>query len=257
VAGQRVDFRVADGVARIVLANPARLNAIDEACIRELAEAAAACETDASLTAVVLAHQGDAFSVGGDLRDFMAHRAQIGTHVAGLAAVFHAAVLSLRRAPAPVIAAVSGIAAGAGFSIVCGADMVVATAQARFISAYSKSGLTPDGGGTWFLPRIVGHRRAFDLMATNPMLSAEQARELGIVSRVVLDGALEAAVETLVSELAALPAGAVSGLKALLRRDEAAGLEAHLRAEADSIARMAALPTTLARLEAFLTPKPR
>jgi 2-(1,2-epoxy-1,2-dihydrophenyl)acetyl-CoA isomerase len=257
MTGQRIEFQVIGNVARIVLANPGRLNAIDASCIRELAEAAAACAGDASLVAIVLAHQGDAFSVGGDLRDFIAHRDRIRHHIGELAAVFHSAVLDLRRAPAPVIAAVSGIAAGAGFSIVCGADMVVATASARFTSAYTKSGLTPDGGGTWFLPRLVGHRRAFDLMATNPMLSAEEARALGIVSRVVADGTLEAAVETLVAELAALPAGAVAGLKALLRRDEDAGLDAHLRAEAESIAGMAARPTTLARLEAFLSPKPR
>lgn len=257
MGGQRISFGITGRVARIVLANPARLNAIDGPCIEELAEAAAACEAHPSLVAIVLSHQGDAFSVGGDLRAFMAHRDHIGAHIATLAATFHAAVLSLRRAAAPVIAAVSGIAAGAGFSIVCGADLVVATASARFISAYTKSGLTPDGGGTWFLPRIVGHRVAFDLMATNPMLSADEAKALGIVTRVVPDDGLDAAVETLVAELAALPDGAVAGLKALLRRDEEAGLEAHLRAEAASIARMAASPTTLARLEEFLRPKPR
>jgi 2-(1,2-epoxy-1,2-dihydrophenyl)acetyl-CoA isomerase len=254
---QRIGFEITGHVARIVLANPARLNAIDAKCIHELAEAAATAAADPALVAIVLSHQGDAFSVGGDLREFMARRDQIGHHIASLAGVFHQAVMHLRRAPAPVIAAVSGIAAGAGFSIVCGADMVVASASARFVSAYTKSGLTPDGGGTWFLPRIVGHRRAFDLMATNPMLSAEDARALGIVSRVVADGALEAAVEALVVELAALPAGAVAGLKALLGHDAEAGLEAHLRAEAASIARMAESPATLARLEEFLRPKPR
>jgi 2-(1,2-epoxy-1,2-dihydrophenyl)acetyl-CoA isomerase len=240
-----------------VLANPARLNAIDARCIHELAEAAALCAADATLVAIVLAHQGDAFSVGGDLKEFMANRDQIGRHISELAGVFHAAVQHLRRAPAPVIAAVSGIAAGAGFSIVCGADMVVATASARFVSAYTRSGLTPDGGGTWFLPRSVGYRRAFDLMATNPMLSAEDARALGIVSRVVADGTLDAEVDKLLGELTALPTGAVAGLKALLRRDADAGLAAHLQAEAASIASMAESPATLARLEEFLRLKPR
>ena len=99
--GQRIAFEISGGVARIVLANPTRLNAIDGVCIRELADAAAACEADTSLVAIVLSHQGDAFSVGGDLRAFMAHRDRIGEHIAGLAAIFHAAVLSLRRASAP------------------------------------------------------------------------------------------------------------------------------------------------------------
>jgi 2-(1,2-epoxy-1,2-dihydrophenyl)acetyl-CoA isomerase len=256
MTAQPITFAVAERVARITLANPARLNALDSVAIDALAAAAAACEHDPSLVAIVLAHQGDAFSVGGDLRAFLAERDRIGPRIAELAAVFHRAVLSLRRAPAPVIAAVSGIAAGAGFSIVCGADLVVASDSARFVSAYTRSGLTPDGGGTWFLPRIVGHRAAFDLMATNPMLSAAQAKALGIVSRLVPEGGLEPALNTLLAELAALPEGAVSGLKALLRRDEA-GLEAHLRAEAESISRMAATPTTLARMEAFLSQKPR
>lgn len=254
---RRIEFTIADRVARIVLSNPARRNAIDGPCIRELAAAAAACEANPSLVAIVLSHQGDAFSVGGDLRDFMANRDRIGEHVGALADLFHAAVLSLRRAAAPVIAAVGGIAAGAGFSIVCGADLVVATTSSRFVSAYTKSGLTPDGGGTWFLPRIVGHRAAFDLMATNPLLSGEQAKALGIVTRLVADDALEAETDVLLAELAAQPDGAVAALKALFRRDEDAGLEAHLRAEAESIARMAASPATLARLEEFLRPKPR
>ena len=147
------------------------------------------------------------------------------------------------------------MAAGGGFSLVCGADLVVASEAARFVSAYTSSGLTPDGGGTFFLPHIVGRRVAFDLMATNPVLSAQEAKALGIVSRVVAADALDATVDALVAQLAAQPEGAIAGLKALFRRGEDEALAAQLRAEAESISRLAGSPATLARMEEFLTRK--
>jgi 2-(1,2-epoxy-1,2-dihydrophenyl)acetyl-CoA isomerase len=256
MAGQRIAFSVTGGVARIVLANPANRNAIDALFVHEFAAAAGRCEAEPDLRAIVLSAEGEWFSAGGDLRDFLAHRDDIAAHVHQMADSFHAGVLALRRAAAPVVAAVQGTAAGAGFSLVCGADLVVASEAARFVSAYTGSGLTPDGGGTFFLPRIVGRRAAFDLMATNPVLSAAEAKTLGLVSRIVPAEGLAAAVEALVAQLAAQPEGAVAGLKALFRHDEAA-LATQLRAEADSIARLAAAPETLARMEAFLARKPR
>jgi 2-(1,2-epoxy-1,2-dihydrophenyl)acetyl-CoA isomerase len=257
MVGERIEFSIADDIARIVLANPANRNAIDAVFVQELAAVAGRCEMEAGLRAIVISARGDWFSVGGDLRAFLAHRDDIGDHVRSVAATFHTAVLALRAAAAPVIAAVGGAAAGAGFSLVCGADLVVASTAARFVSAYTGSGLTPDGGGTYFLPHIVGRRVAFDLMATNPVLSAEEAKALGIVSRVVAPEALDEAVETLLAQLAAQPEGAVAGLKALFRLGERETLVAQLRAEMDSISRLAAAPATLARLEAFLARKSR
>lgn len=249
-----VGFSVADRVARIVFARPQARNAMSAALIGQFADAARACAADASLVAIVISAQGEWFSGGGDLTEFMAQRDDIHAHVQRMAGVFHDGVLALRQAAAPVIAAVQGMAAGAGFSVVCGADLVVAAESARFISAYTASGLTPDGGGTFFLPRIVGDRRAFDLMATNPMLSAAEAMALGLVSRVVPDAALAEEVERLVAQLAAMPDGAVAGLKALFRRGEGE-LAAQLQAERDMIAARAATPAALARIEAFLRPK--
>ena len=257
MVGQRIRFSIAEGVARIVLANPANRNAVDTTFVQELAAVAVRCEAEAGLRAIVMSAEGEYFSVGGDLRSFLAHREAIGEHIRATATTFHTGILALRRAAAPVIAAVGGTAAGAGFSLVCGADLVVASEAARFVSAYTGSGLTPDGGGTYFLPHIVGRRVAFDLMATNRMLSAAEALSLGIVSRVVAPDALDAAVETLVGELLAQPEGALAGLKALFRRGEDEALAVQLRAEADSIARLAASPATLARMEAFLARKPR
>jgi 2-(1,2-epoxy-1,2-dihydrophenyl)acetyl-CoA isomerase len=255
--GERIDFSIVDDLARIVLANPANRNAMDAPFIHEFAAAAARCEAEPRLRAIVISARGDWFSAGGDLRGFLAHRDTIGEHVRGLAGTFHIGILALRRATAPVIAAVGGMAAGGGFSLVCGADLVVASEAARFVSAYTSSGLTPDGGGSFFLPHIVGRRVAFDLMATNPVLSAQEAKALGLVSRIVAPEALDEAVEALVAQLAALPEGAVAGLKALFRRGEDEALTAQLRAEVESIARLAASPATLARMEEFLTRKSR
>ena len=252
----RIAFTINNRVARIVLARPEARNAMDAELILQFAEAASVCANDASLIAIVISAQGEWFSGGGDLKAFLANREHIRDHVHIMAGVLHTGVLALRRAVAPVIAAVQGVAAGAGFSVVCGADLVVAAESARFISAYTASGLTPDGGGTYFLPRIVGHRAAFDIMATNPMLSAADAKALGIVSRLVPDGELDAEVEKLVAGFAAMPEGAVAALKALFRRGED-GLPGQLDAERESIANRAAAPAALARMEAFLKPKAR
>jgi 2-(1,2-epoxy-1,2-dihydrophenyl)acetyl-CoA isomerase len=255
MTGKYVRFSVQDRVAHIVLARADARNAMNAALITQFAAAAIACADDSSLVAIVLSADGDWFSAGGDLNEFLACRDQIFAHVHAMAGRLHDGVLALRRASAPVIAAVGGVAAGAGFSLVCGADLVVAGESARFVSAYTRTGLSPDGGGTFFLPRIVGHRAAFDLMATDPVLTAAEAKAYGIVSRVVADAALDSEVEKLVAELAAQPESAVAALKALFRRGEEA-LPAQLQAERVSIATLAATPTTLARIEDFLTPKP-
>ena len=256
MTGQRIDFSVTDRVARIVLARPAARNAMDAPLIQAFADAATACAEDATLVAIVISARGEWFSAGGDLREFLAHRDHITPHLLEGAGILHTGVLALRRASAPVIAAVAGVAAGAGFSLVCAADLVVATESARFVSAYTSSGLTPDAGGTFFLPRIVGQRAAFDLMATNPVLSAAEAKALGIVSRLVPDGDLDSEVDKLVAQFAAQPEGAVAALKALFRLGEA-GLPARLDAERESIAARGAAPATLARIEDFLKPKAR
>ena len=248
---ERLELTVADGVARIVLCRPDRRNAIDFAFIRQFAAIAATCAADPTVAVILLTSRGDWFSVGGDLRDFVAHRDHVGAHVREMAHGFHAGILALRRATAPVVAAVRGIAAGGGFSLVCGADTLVAARSARFVSAYTRSGLTPDGGLTHFLPRNVGSRAAFDIMATDPTLTADAAKALGIVSRVVEDADFDDAVEKLVADMLAMPPGALAGLKRLLHGSDAA-LQAQLAAEAASISQRAADPDTLRRLDAFL-----
>lgn len=241
------------GIARLTLARPARKNAIDGTMCGELAAATAALEADASVKVVVLSGQGDAFSVGGDIADFVANKHRLHQHILDMTAAFHAALLSLHRMDAPLVVAVNGVAAGGGFSLALHADLAIARRSARFVSAYTRSGLTPDGGGTWLLPRLVGRQRAFDLMATNPTLTAVEAQALGLVSRVVDDDAFEAAVLDVATKLAALPTGAAGKLKRLLDDSLQRTLAEQLEAESRALAKNASAPETVARLEAFLT----
>ena len=243
------------GIARLTLSRPAERNAINGKMCVELAHAAAELQQDHSLKLIVLTGRGEAFSVGGDFVGFLQHRDRLRELILEMTAHLHAAVLSLRRAPAPVLVAVNGVAAGGGFSLVLGADLAIATRSARLVSAYTRSGLTPDGGGTWLLERLVGPQRAFDLMATNPVLSADEALGLGLVSRVVDDAAFAAAVEALATQLAELPANAGVGLKRLFSRLSEQTLEEQMHAESLSLAAAVTSPEALARIEAFVSKK--
>jgi 2-(1,2-epoxy-1,2-dihydrophenyl)acetyl-CoA isomerase len=250
-----IELQVADGVARITLTNPQNYNCIDLEFTRELAAAATKCAADPGIRAILIAAQGDVFCVGGDIKDFIANKHRSREHLLEMASTFHLAVTHLRSAAAPVILALNGMAAGGGFSLVCGADLVIAKRSAKLNSAYTRSGLTPDGGGTFFLPRIVGIRKAFDIMATNPTLSADQAYELGIVSRVVDDAEFDAEVEKAVRGIADMIPEALASLKALLNASPSAALQQQLAAEAQSLAKISANPATLDRLSAFLNKK--
>ncbi len=251
--GTRVTLEAADGIARVTLVNATNRNAVDQAFCREYAAAGRACELDASVRVILIRAHGDVFSVGGDINIFLEHGEQAAPIVRAMADDFHEGILAFSRASAPVVLALNGMAAGGGFSIVCGADLVVAQQSAKLNAAYSKTGLTPDGGGTWFLPRIVGLRRAFDLLATSPTLTAQQALELGIVSRVVPDGDLDAEVERVVRSLAALPEGGLAALKGLLRASAGRSLDAQLEAEAESIAARAAAPASQQAFRQFFS----
>jgi 2-(1,2-epoxy-1,2-dihydrophenyl)acetyl-CoA isomerase len=224
---------------------------------RELAAAAIACEERDDVRVVLLTANGNEFSVGGDLNEFLAERERIRAHVREMATWFHLAITVLNRLEAPVVCAVNGMAAGGGVSLVMMSDLAIAKRSARFNLAYTRSGLTPDGGATWFLPRLVGAQRAFDIMATNPTLSAEQACAMGLIARVVDDDAFDESVAQTLATLAAAPAGATGRAKQLLRRSLANSLEQQLELESQSIAAQLADADTLAALEAFFAARAR
>jgi 2-(1,2-epoxy-1,2-dihydrophenyl)acetyl-CoA isomerase len=255
MADQRIRFSVADGVARITLANAAGRNAMDTQFCEQFGKAAIACETDPSIKVILIEAEGDVFSVGGDITEFVANMDRVQPHVLNMATQIHIGVAGLRRAAAPVIAAVNGTCAGGAFSMVAGADVVIAKRSAKFNSAFTKSGLTPDAGGTYFFPRVAGFRKAFWIMATNPTLTADQAAEIDLVTQVVDDEKFTDEVERIVRQFAGSAPGALAGLKSLFRASLTNTLDDQLNLEARSIAARCADPETLKLLVSFLNKK--
>lgn len=247
----RITLTIADGIARLSLANPARRNAIDLELLRDFAAAALDIQSDASVRVVLLRADGPVFSVGGDLAEMIANRDRAERHVLEMAATFHLGIERLQLSPAPVVAALNGTAAGGAFSLITGADLVIAARSAKMVAAYTKTGLTPDGGATWFLPRIVGRQKAFEILALNPVLSAEDAAALGLVARVVADEELDAEAEKVATQLAALPSDALAVLKRQLHASPGNGLADQLAIEAGGIGRAAGQPEVQAALDAF------
>jgi len=229
-------FEQVEGVARLTLNRPEAANAIDLQMGQELLQAALQCDADPSVRAVLITGAGRAFCAGGDLRSFAGRGDDTPRHLKELTTYLHGAISRLARCGKPVVAAVNGVAAGAGFSLVLACDLAIAAGSARFTMAYTKAGLTPDGSSTYFLPRIVGLRRAIELTYTNRTLPAAEAQTWGIVNRVVDDEALPGEAMQLAIELAAGPTLALGRSKDLLRAGWNESLETQMENETQAIA---------------------
>jgi 2-(1,2-epoxy-1,2-dihydrophenyl)acetyl-CoA isomerase len=246
-----VQLAVADGVARITLSAPERRNALGLEQARELASVTRRVAADDSVRAVLLDAQGPAFHVGGDLVGLAAAEDPAVT-VRHWTAHLHTAVAQLVRMPRPLVTAVHGAAAGAGLSLALTGDLVIAGASARFTSAYTAAGLSPDGGLTWLLPRLVGHRRAQELVLTNRTLDAAEALAWGLVTQVVPDNELAATATAAATRLAAGPTAAYARSRALLRQSAVSTLETQLQDEVEGIAACAASGDGREGVAAFL-----
>lgn len=249
---ENLRFETAGGVARITLRRPDAANAIDLALARELGDAALRCAEDASVRAVLLTGEGKMFCGGGDLGAFAGAGESVPVLLKQITAHLHVAVSRFARMRAPVIAAVNGPAAGAGLSLVCAADLAVASDAAKFTLAYTRVGLAPDGSSTWFLPRLVGARRALELMLTNRTLSAEEALAWGLVNAVVPAAELARESERLAGELAAGASAAFGAVKRLLLLSASQGLETQMEDEALAIADAARTRDGAEGIAAFL-----
>ena len=245
-------FEVRDHVAHITLNRPQAANTLNVEMGMDLMRAALRCEEDRSVRAVLLSGSGAAFCAGGDLKAFHAHLDGLPAHIKEVVTYLHTALSHLTRMNAPVVTAVHGFAAGAGLSLACASDLVVAGESARFTMAYTRAGLTPDGSATHFLPRVVGLNRALDLALTNRTLSAREAMEWGIVSRVVPDAEVHAQAEALAAQLAAGPTRAFGNVKRLMRTGWTETLETQMAYEADSIAEMTRLADGREGVTAFV-----
>jgi len=229
-------FDVEGHVARLTLNRPEAGNAMDAAMMRELCDVAIRCDEDPEIRAVLLTAAGKMFCAGGDLRSFAGEGDALPAYLKGITNDLHGAVSRLCRMDAPVVSAVNGIAAGAGFSLACAADMVIAAESARFTVAYTGVGLSPDGSCSFFLPRLIGLRRTQELMLTRRILQASEALEWNLVTRVVPDQDLEAESSKLAAQLAAGPTRAFGKVKRLLLHSSGDHLESQMEHEARCIA---------------------
>jgi 2-(1,2-epoxy-1,2-dihydrophenyl)acetyl-CoA isomerase len=218
------------GVKRLTFNNPARRNSIDFETMRLFTGAIEQSAEDETRV-IVLTGAGDSFCAGADLQAGIPSAA--GRDVTtDIREVVNPGVLAMRGLPKPIIARVHGHAAGIGCNYALAADIIVASDQAFFSQAFIKIGLMPDGGGTYFLPRLVGYNKAFELMALGDSVPAQQAFEMGMINRVVAPAELDATVDAMAQRLASAPAIALAKIKAGLTNGLQSDLASALEFEA-------------------------
>ncbi|HEX6138389.1 MAG TPA: enoyl-CoA hydratase-related protein [Casimicrobiaceae bacterium] len=243
-------------IATLTLNRPAAMNALDVAMLDALVARTAALAADTALRVVVLRGAGQHFMAGGDLRTFATFlesaSAQRQPQFQRVVERAQAAIEYLHRMPHVVIGALHGAVAGFGLSLAAACDLVVAAENAYFTSAYRQIGLTPDGGGTWSLPRAVGLRKALEIYLLSERFDAREALRIGLVSRVVPGGELDATVDQFARSIAAGPALALANVKRLLRDASERTLSEQLQAEAHSFVQCAATADFAEGIGAFL-----
>ncbi len=252
---ENVLYEVRDNVAHLTLNRPKAANAMNLPLARELAYAAMECGEDPSVRAVLIkaAPESKLFCAGGDLRSFADAGDRTPILLKELTMYLHAAISRFARLRAPVIAAVNGAAAGAGFSLAASTDLAICGESSTFTMAYTAAGLSPDGSSTFFLPRVIGRRRTLELMISNRRLSATEALDWGLVNRVVPDADLAVESEKLAATLAAGPTEAFGILKKLVLGEES--LEGQMELEARGIADAARTADARGAIAAFLEKK--
>ncbi|OMP97568.1 2-(1,2-epoxy-1,2-dihydrophenyl)acetyl-CoA isomerase PaaG [Raoultella terrigena] len=225
---------VEQGVMTITLNRPDRLNSFNDLMHQQLAESLTQAERDDSVRCLLITGAGRGFCAGQDLNDRNVDPSgpapDLGLSVERF---YNPLVRRLAALPKPVIAAVNGVAAGAGATLALGCDMVLAARSASFVMAFSRLGLVPDCGGSWFLPRVAGRARAMGLALLGEKLSAEQAAQWGMIWQLVEDAELADTSLQLARHLAAQPTFGLGLIKQALLAAETNGLDSQLDLERD------------------------
>lgn len=231
---QNILFDVNDGIARLTLNRPDRLNSFNVDMHREVREALQTLAGPSAARVLVLTGAGRGFCAGQDLGDRAVAPGGQGVDLgASIDNYYKPLVLALRKLPLPVIAAVNGVAAGAGANIALACDIVIATRSASFIQSFSKIGLVPDSGGTWLLPRLVGNARALGLAFLADKLAAEQAAQWGLIWRCVDDVEFKDAVDALAKQFASAPTRGLARTKQAIYESWGRSFEQQLDVERD------------------------
>jgi 2-(1,2-epoxy-1,2-dihydrophenyl)acetyl-CoA isomerase len=243
------------GVLVVTLNQPSRLNALNDAMWQGLAAAVRTAERDAGVRALVLTGAGQGFSSGADLTEFRPGEAGFDPG-AGLRGRINPLVLRLRALEKPALAAINGVAAGAGLGLALACDLRIAAASARLVVAFVRIGLVPDAGCMYFLPRLVGQAKALELCWTGDAVSAQEAEALGLVNRVVPDGEALAATRELAERLARGPAKALGLMKRALNQAHELPLERVLELEVGYQTLAAREPDFIEGVAAFREKRP-
>lgn len=237
--GETVRTRVGDGFRVVALARPDRLNSFNERMHADLSAALDAAEADKATRALILTGEGRGFCAGQDLSDrATAPGAEPPDLSATIARFWNPLVERVRALPFPVIAAVNGVAAGAGANLAFACDLVVAARSAKFIQAFAKLGLMPDSGGTWSVPHLVGRQRALGLMLLADPLDAETAERWGLIWKAVDDAALMPEAEALARKLGAYPTHALVAIRHAVDHGLTASMREQLAHERDGQGRL-------------------
>jgi len=222
-----------EGLATLTLNAPDKLNAVSRKMIGELKQCWEELAADASVRAVLLTGAGRGFCAGADLADPDREASATVDSGAALDKFFNPVIRTMRSMPKPIVAAVNGVAAGVGMSFAMAADIAIAGKSASFLQAFARIGLLPDGGSTWFLPRLVGDARARGLALLAPQIPAEQARQWGLIWDVVEDAELMAKAGEIARRLADGPTLALARIKEALNGASGRDLSTQLDVERD------------------------
>ncbi|HVF62969.1 MAG TPA: enoyl-CoA hydratase [Casimicrobiaceae bacterium] len=243
-------------IATLTLNRPSAVNALDAPMVDALVARTAEIAADDAIRVVILKGAGRHFMAGGDIRVFAHSLADDAskrrTSFQRFAECVHAGVETLARMPQPVIARLQGAVAGFGLSLANGCDLAYASDDTYFASAYLTLGVSPDGGGTYWLPRIVGSRRAAEILMLGDRFDAKHAHAIGLVNRVVVADDLDRVVDEAAQRLAAAPTRALRNLKRLLRESTRSSLSEQLSAEATSFGECAGSVDFVEGVQAFL-----
>jgi 2-(1,2-epoxy-1,2-dihydrophenyl)acetyl-CoA isomerase len=250
---ETVQFTVTDGVGAIRLNRPAARNALNQTVADELYEVALRCAARRDLRALLITGNGPAFTVGGDISVFAeAGDGELPGLLRRMTTPYHDALRILSELDVPIVAAVHGAVAGGGLGLLYSADIALAAEGAKFATGFAALGLSGDGGNSWFLPRLVGPKRAAELYFEQRVLDAHEAAEWGLVSRVVPADVLQEQAESIARRLAGGPTRAYGEIRKLLRDSWSSTLPDQLSAESAAIARTADTADASRAIAAFL-----
>jgi 2-(1,2-epoxy-1,2-dihydrophenyl)acetyl-CoA isomerase len=250
MAEDSIRFSVNGAVAKISLNRPDKYNSFNKEMALQLQSKLEQCAADSVVRAILITGEGKAFSAGQDLSEAM------DANGPGIKKIveehYNPIIQKIRSIAKPIVCAVNGVAAGAGANIALSCDVVIAASSASFIQAFSKIGLVPDSGGTFFLPRLVGFAKASAWMLLGDKIMAEEAERMGVIYKVVEDAKLESEAGSIAQTLAAMPTKSLGYTKQLLNQSFVTNLEQQLIAEGSLQVKCAATHDYQEGVNAFL-----